>query len=198
MRLPGGDAAVRAPWRMACAWLGGDPLPGVDAERWDQVARLAGGDLSPMTTSAGRLFDAAAALCGVCLETTYEGQAAIELEALCDPREEGAYEMPGLDPRPALEALVGELKRGVGVATAGARFHNAVADATACACIRAAAAHGTHTAVLSGGVFQNRLLLERTARRLTDARLRVLVPEKLPPNDGGIAFGQAAVAAATG
>jgi hydrogenase maturation protein HypF len=199
VRMPGGEAAVRAPWRMACAWLGcpDEPPIAIDPDRWRQIAELGRSGLaSPVTTSAGRLFDAAAALCGVRHETTYEGQAAIELEAACDPREERAYPLPGLDARTALEALLADLDRGVSVAVAGARFHNAVADATARACVKAADAAGTSTVVLSGGVFQNRLLLERTHRRLTAARLRVLVPERLPPNDGGIAFGQAAVAAA--
>ncbi len=76
------------------------------------------------------------------------------------------------------------------------RFHEGVAQATAAACAEAAAGHGLQTVVLSGGVFQNRLLLERTSALLTAMGLRVLVPERLPPNDGGIAFGQAAVAAA--
>ena len=79
-----------------------------------------------------------------------------------------------------------------------ARFHHAVARATADACARAAVRAGLSMVVLSGGVFQNRLLLEETARLLTAAGLRVLLPERLPPNDGGIAYGQAAVAAAIG
>jgi hydrogenase maturation protein HypF len=81
-------------------------------------------------------------------------------------------------------------------ATISARFHGALAAATAEACVRIAGARSLATAVLSGGVFQNRLLLELTADHLTAAGLRVLVPECLPPNDGGIAFGQAAIAAA--
>ena len=97
--LPGGDAAVREPWRMACAWraaAGGDarPLRGVDPERWRAVARMAEtGTASPVTTSVGRLFDAVAALCGLRLEVSYEGQAAMELEAACDGAERGAYRL---------------------------------------------------------------------------------------------------------
>ena len=85
VRLPGGDRAVKEVWRMACAWLGPDapPLPGVDGERWAQVAALCeSGTASPLTSSMGRLFDAVAALCGLRTEVTYEGQAAVELEAL--------------------------------------------------------------------------------------------------------------------
>ena len=85
VRLPGGDQAVKEVWRMACAWLepGAAPLPGVDPERWAQVAALCeSGTASPLTSSMGRLFDAVAALCGLRTEVTYEGQAAVELEAL--------------------------------------------------------------------------------------------------------------------
>ena len=99
VRLPGGDRAVRQPWRMAIAWLleaGWDgPLPGPDPRRAEQVAELVRTGLSsPVTTSMGRLFDAVAALCGLRSEVTYEGQAAMELEAAVDPAERGAYELP--------------------------------------------------------------------------------------------------------
>lgn len=144
----------------------------------------------------GRLFDAVAALCGVRTEVTYEGQAAIELEASCAPNERGGYAFALDDPGPALRALLADLRAGVDSARVATRFHNAVADATAAACAAAARRHGTATVVLSGGVFQNRRLLERIAGRLTVDGLRVLVPERLPPNDGGIAYGQAAIAAA--
>ena len=195
--LPGGDAAVREPWRMACAWLlasdlACEPLAGVDAARWRAVASLCGS--APVTSSAGRLFDAVAALCGLRLEVSYEGQAAVELEAACDLSEPGAYAMPGLDAREAVAAVVGDVARGVDAGAIAMRFHRGLAIATAEAC----AATGERLAVLSGGVFQNRVLLALTEDELTRRGLRVLVPERLPPNDGGIAYGQAAVAAAAG
>jgi hydrogenase maturation protein HypF len=141
----------------------------------------------------GRLFDAVAALCGLRDEVTYEGQAAIELEAVADPAERGAYELPAtLDARPTVLEVAADVARGVDAAVVSARFHNAVAAATAAAC----AGLGEETVVLSGGVFQNRRLLSTTASALEARGLRVLVPEKLPPNDGGVSFGQAAVAAA--
>jgi hydrogenase maturation protein HypF len=191
VRLPGGDAAVRQPWRMAVAWLleaGWDgPLPGPYA---DQVAELVRTGLSsPWTTSMGRLFDAVAALCGLRDEVTYEGQAAIELEAIADPEERGAYDMPGLDARPTILAVAEDR---ADPAIVSARFHNAVARATA----EALTAAGEEVVVLSGGVFQNRRLLTATREALEAAGHRVLVPERLPPNDGGISYGQAAVAAA--
>ncbi len=102
-----------------------------------------------------------------------------------------------LDPREAILAIDRDVSRGVATGVIATRFHHALADATADDCARLAADRGLELVVLSGGVFQNRRLLERTAAALEQAGLRVLVPERLPPNDGGIAFGQAAVAAAT-
>ncbi len=213
VRMPGGEAAVRQPWRMACAWLtaalGREPAlpaalePFVPPEAWRAVAGLArSGVASPWTTSAGRLFDAVAALCGIRAEVSYEGQAAIELEAQCAMGGHGIYPLPldarrlVLDPRPTIRAIAGDVGAGVSVGVVAARFHDSLARATAAACELAAFRSGTRAVVLSGGVFQNRRLLERTAECLTAARLRVLMPERLPPGDGGIAYGQAAVAAA--
>jgi hydrogenase maturation protein HypF len=211
VRLPGGDAAAREPWRMACSWLcesfeGAHAPPGplaelVDPERWHAVAALCrSGVAAPLTTSAGRLFDAVAALCGLRAEVTHEGQAAMELEAVARLDERGAYPLPlregRLDARETVRALVDELAAGADVGLVAARFHNALAAATASACAELAESRGLGTVVLSGGVFQNRLLLERTAAALDGAGLRVLLPRLLPPNDGGIAYGQVAVAAA--
>jgi hydrogenase maturation protein HypF len=210
VRMPGGEAAIRQPWRMACAWLAAaaaDPPPlAADPTDWERVSALArSGVASPLTTSAGRLFDAVAALCGLRAEVNYEGQAAVELEGAIDPDERDRYPLPVrddgagplvLDPRPAVWWIAAERAGGVPVPTIAARFHNAVAVATASACERAAERRGIDTVVLSGGVFQNRHLLETTGALLRRARLRVLTPELLPPNDGGIAYGQLAVAAA--
>jgi hydrogenase maturation protein HypF len=212
VRLPGGDRAAREPWRMAAAWLvatcGAAPalpaaLRGVVADgAWATVCRMAErGFAAPVTTSMGRLFDAVAALSGVRSSCSYEGQAAIELEALADASERAAYELPVgddsvLDARPAIAAVLADAAAGAGAPRISARFHRAVARATAAACARIAAAAGLDRVVLSGGVFQNRLLLELTAAELEAAGLAVLVPERLPANDGGISFGQAAVAAA--
>ena len=216
VRLPGGEAAVRQPWRMACAWLGeahGERpgLPGalrgtVEPAAWAQVCELTRTGLaSPLTTSMGRLFDAVAALCGVRAQVNYEGQAAVELEACCDPAERGAYSVPiagsgagplVMDARPAVAQIAADVAAGKAIPTVAARFHNAVARATAEACVRIADRAGVETVVLSGGVFQNRRLLDRTSGLLGAAGLRVLVPELMPPNDGGIAYGQLAVAAA--
>ena len=214
--LPGGERAIRQPWRMACSWLsaaldGGEPgLPAslagrVDPRAWAQVHRLAvgGGPASPATTSIGRLFDAVAALAGIRAEVNYEGQAAIELEAACDHGERGSYpiavggEPLVIDPRETIRAVAADVAAGAPAAVIARRFHRTIARATVEACVALAGAHGTEAVVLSGGVFQSRLLLESVSDALAGAGLRVLVPERLPVNDGGIAYGQAAVAAAS-
>ena len=146
-----------------------------------------------------------AALCGLRAQVSYEGQAAVELETCAaDAADSGAYDVPlgdeggerVIDPRAAIKAIAGDIAAGAEVSAVARRFHEGVAVATAAACAEAAERSGLDLVVLSGGVFQNRLLLERTSALLGAAHLRVLVPERLPPNDGGISFGQAAVAAA--
>jgi hydrogenase maturation protein HypF len=208
--LPGGAAAIREPWRMACAWLreafGEAPGPPssladrVERRAWRNCLRLCADDATPATSSMGRLFDAVGALCGASARVSYEGQAAIELEAMATPVGNGRYEMPlegdVLDPVPALRSLLADLDAGVDPARVAARFHETVATATAAVCTTLGDHGGVGTVVLSGGVFQNRLLLERCAALLAEAGLRVLVPGALPPNDGGLSYGQAAVAAA--
>ncbi len=214
--MPGGERAVLEPWRMACSWLiaAGHDRPSapsalaeaVSPERWEQVAALArSGFGSPSTSSMGRLFDAVSALCGLRSTVTYEGQAAIELEAAAGAGFEGEpYSLPvrdagerlELDARETVCAVARDLARGAGTALVAARFHAAVAVATAEACTRIAAARGTDLVVLSGGVFNNRLLVERTFALLEGRGLRVLLPALLPAGDGGISYGQAAAAAA--
>jgi hydrogenase maturation protein HypF len=211
--LPGGARAIKQPWRMACAWLSvafdGQPaLPSslardVDRRAWDQVHRLAvTGTAAPSTTSMGRLFDAVAALSGIRAEVNYEGQAAIELEAACDLGERGSYPIGVggaplvIDPRETIRAVAADVARGQAASVIARRFHRAIARATVDACLTLASAHRTEVIVLSGGVFQSRLLLEAALATLTEAGLRVLVPERLPVNDGGISYGQAAVASA--
>ena len=224
VRLPGGPSAIRQPWRMACAWLaaageeaggglaGADPprIPralrgAVDESAWVQVARLArGGPGSPLTSSMGRLFDAVAALCGLRPVVSYEGQAAVELEAACDGSLRAPYPIDVvrqqgraivIDPRETIRAVLRDLDAGIAVGAVAESFHGAIAAATAEACARAAAAHGLEHVVLSGGVFQNRRLLEGAIARIEHTGLSVLLPERLPVNDGGISYGQAAIAA---
>ncbi len=214
-RLPGGDAAVREPRRPALALLldlfgevvlDRDDLAPVaafsGAERVLLARMLATGTRSPVTTSAGRLFDAVAAIVGLHPKAAFEGQAAMALEALADPSERSAYPFPLvpastpgapalLDWGPLLLALLEDGARGIAVPLRSARFHNALVAGIA----TVARSAGSPRVALSGGCFQNRFLLERTRERLTAEGFEVLTHRLVPPNDGGIALGQVLVAA---
>lgn len=211
--LPGGTAAIRHPWRMAAAHLdavyGGAPpgdLAVISRHRdWDEVLAVArSGVNSPLTSSAGRLFDAVAAILGLSDTVTYEGQAASALEQRADPTEKSAYpvrlreagELLVIQAGDLVRAVVDDLRERTDPATVSARFHNGLAAATAASCARLRSRTGIGTVALSGGVFQNRLLLDRLVRALRHRGFRVLTHQRVPPNDGGISLGQAAVAAA--
>jgi hydrogenase maturation protein HypF len=213
--LPGGAAAIKEPWRMAAAWLdaalqgrvpGRLDVVGRNRDRWEHVVALArSGTAAPPTSSAGRLFDAVAAILGVRDAVNYEGQAAVELEQLADPRERSAYparvaptdggllRLGGAD---LIRSVVEELMSGVAPPLIAARFHNGLAAATVAACEALREEEGLGTVALSGGVFQNMLLLERTVTALRRRGFRVLTHSRVPPNDAGISLGQAAVAGA--
>jgi hydrogenase maturation protein HypF len=212
--LPGGERAIHEPWRMACAWLEAAGLAGeappavlsdVDPARWRAVRSLLPSvAAAPRTSSVGRLFDAVAALAGLRSRVNYEGQAAVELEAVCADHERGAYPleirregaMLTLDPGSLFAELVRDLAAGASAGRIATRFHAGLAAATVSATLQTAADCGVELAVLSGGVFLNRRLLEAVAAGLEAGGMRVLYPRRLPPGDGGISYGQAAVAAA--
>ena len=191
VRMPGAAAAIRQPWRMAFAWLAeafGEPRPPtprlvVDPHRWEAMKHVAfNPSVSPVTSSMGRLFDAVGALCGIRSEVSYEGQAAVELEAAAWRAGScGAYELTGFDARLAVREIVRDLSRGVSAEVVAARFHAGVAGATVEAVTRIASERQLSKAVLSGGVFQNRLLLESVWGELERCGLEVLVPTRLPP-----------------
>lgn len=189
--MPGGAAAIRQPWRMAASYLDELGRPA----REDIVRLKRSGLNSPLTSSAGRLFDAAAALLGVRESITYEGQAAIELEQLADPAERSAYRARVDDVVHGEDLIAALLDDDGPRATRAARFHNGVADAIVRTCDRFRD-HST-TVALSGGVFQNVLLLDRTVELLEQHGFRVLTHRNVPTNDGGISFGQVAVASRT-
>jgi hydrogenase maturation protein HypF len=204
--LPGGTMAIREPWRMAAAH--GVPadldVARRNAASWDTVVAMGRrGVGSPLTSSVGRLFDAVAAVLGVRDRVNYEGQAAIELEQRADSRERGTYPILLGDGSPftirgadLVAAVVADLRAGAGVPAIAARFHNAVAGLVVAGAVRLRETTGLTTVALSGGVFQNLLLLERAVGGLEAAGFAVLVHHRVPPNDGGISLGQAAVAAA--
>jgi hydrogenase maturation protein HypF len=174
------------------------------ARQWQGVLRVAGTrSLAPLTSSAGRLFDAVAAILGVRDEIHYEGQAAVELEQRADEAETRGYPAGLSDSTPIrirgvdlVRAVVDDLRGGAPVPLVAARFHNGLARTIVEVCFALRARHRLSTVALSGGVFQNALLAERTARGLEEVGFRVLTHARVPCNDGGISFGQAVVAAA--
>ena len=214
-RLPGGDLAAREPWRAALGYLALEPdaagafvhaFAPVPAETraiaTQQIARRLN---APLASSLGRLFDAAAAVLGVRTVNRYEGEAAMELEALAGRRGAQPFPFPAaegpdggwvLDPLPLLVALGEGRAAGVGMPELAARFHESVAAATDVLAARLAAQAGLRTVALGGGCFQNARLLVSLVSRLEARGLRVLVPRRLGPNDGAVSYGQAAVAAA--
>jgi hydrogenase maturation protein HypF len=217
--MPGGDQAIREPWRMAAAYL---------ADAGQSEALLAGhvpaaslttvrrvierGINSPLTSSAGRLFDGVAALLGLRDRVTYEGQAAIELEWLATAvsSHDGsffAFEIAAgaehgsplsIDTRPLMADIAGEIGRGKDKAGIARRFHSTLVEIVAQVCGRLRQQDGLNTVVLSGGVFQNALLTSEVIDRLERDSFRVYRHRKVPPGDGGLSLGQLAIAAAAG
>jgi hydrogenase maturation protein HypF len=217
IRLPGGDTAVREPWRVALAYLylafGNEAFTLdhqvtrylADPELEIFAAMLEKGINAPLASSCGRLFDAVAALLNIRHSVSYDGQAAIELEALAETSDTDdtclpfdiALDMKGswqLDFTPLFPAILAAMQAGVSAAALARRFHATVAQASVKACILVARDSGLDRVVLSGGVFQNRLLTEMMYTDLTKSGLQVFTHRLTPPNDGCIALGQAAVA----
>ncbi|HYV35343.1 MAG TPA: hypothetical protein VE988_06545, partial [Gemmataceae bacterium] len=213
--MPGGDMAIREPWRMALAHL-------VDANESDALLanRIAPAALrtvrqmlerrfnSPMTSSAGRLFDAVAASAGVRDRVTFEGQAAMELEWLagetvndnCYPWEIAEKpEFPWvIDTRPLIRAVADDVRRGQPSLMIARRFHATMAEMIGTVCDRIGQTTGLGAVVLSGGVFMNALLMHESFARLESKGFKVYRHRKVPPNDGGLSLGQLAIAAASG
>jgi hydrogenase maturation protein HypF len=211
--LPGGDAAVRNPWRMALAH-GEDAgviddvlhlLPAHEAEADPVLQLIRSGVDVPTTSSVGRLFDAVAALVGVTDVATYEGHPAILLEQAASggaTREYGFEVVAGnggviLDSRPIVAAVVKDLRRGRPAADVAGRFHRTMAAATLEVCRAIRGMTGLGRVCLSGGVFNNDLLTSDLVARLETVGLEVFLPRQTPVGDGGIALGQVLVANAT-
>jgi hydrogenase maturation protein HypF len=207
--LPGGDAAIKKPARTALALLWSLGLewderlaPVAEFSSQDQVTLRAQLDRkinTPMTSSMGRLFDAAAALAGVRQRVNYEGQAAIEFEALADSTEAGMYpfglEQDRVQTRSGVEALVADVLADVPLPKISARFHNGIANIVRIATLEMQRQSGVDKVVLSGGVWQNITLLGRTLSLLGNEGFKVYIHREVPTNDGGLSLGQAAIAA---
>jgi hydrogenase maturation protein HypF len=189
-RLPGGEAAIKETMRPAAGLLWElEGQGGVQNAVLRQM--LARGVNSPLTTSVGRLFDAVAWLTATAARNSFEGQAAMQLERRASlVSTEDAYGLPGGDWAGLVEELRADLARGIDRCLAAAKFHNALANWI----LEVARRVAVENVVLSGGVFQNAYLTGRAAWLLEAGGFRVFTHEQVPPNDGGIALGQAVLA----
>lgn len=217
--LPGGERAIRYPWlaALACLWtelgaaaaeaMAAQLFPGRRRETTVALRMLENRLNTPLSSGAGRLFDAVSAIIGICLESTYEGQAAVALgellpaetfrgEAAGGPEPPYPYRLTEqeIDLLPAVAAAARDRLGGEPPAHISARWHRTVADAVAAAAVRSARAHGIGQVALSGGVFHNPHLTAAVPRLLRRAGLEPLLHHQVPPGDGGLALGQAAVA----
>ena len=205
--MPGGTAAITAPWRMAVAYLvaafGELPDLPMFCEHEAQlapVAALSSGGESVETSSMGRLFDAVAALCGVAHTVSYEGQAAIGLEQLAAGCRDDVVgydwsidDVVAIPTSSLIAAVFEDISTGADSGFIARRFHQSVADLVIDTCVRLRDSSGVNTVALSGGVFQNRLLVELVVPRLIRDGFRELRHSQVPPNDGGISLGQVAI-----
>ncbi|AIQ13753.1 carbamoyltransferase HypF [Paenibacillus durus] len=209
--LPGGDAAVKEPWRMALSYILNDEAAELPAEllktiepyKRDIVTRQILQRINtPLTSSVGRLFDAVSSLTGVCHYAEYEGQAAIRLESAADRETARIYPyevktvqgMLEIGTAPLIRELVREIRDGMSISGISGAFHRTLAAIVADICGRIRSKRGLNEVALSGGVFQNRLLLALTVDELERSGFRVLLHSKVPANDGGLSLGQAAIA----
>lgn len=207
--LPGGVAAIRSPWRMAVAHLVSTYGPGIPEMAvlephqtvLPAVVDLCGHPTTLATSSMGRLFDAVSALCGYAGDIAFEGQAAIQLEQLAargTQRQPYPFSMSSgspqiVDTRPLIRHVVEDLERGVDASDVALRFHATVAHMVATGCRQIRNRLGIGLVALSGGVFQNRLLVELVVAELEGSAFHVLRHRQVPANDGGISLGQVAI-----
>jgi hydrogenase maturation protein HypF len=211
MPLPGGEAAVRKPARMALSLIlqaGIDPncfpfpfQQALDPEEQAAVAnQLRTGFNTPKTSSVGRLFDGVAALIGLHQQISYEAQNAIALETIADPNEQSSYDFPIEDGQilvsPLIQAIVEDIKQKVAPAVISGRFHNGLTACAVTVCEQIRSQTGLRQVALSGGVWQNKILIRQTIAALKASNFEVFWPRKLPTNDGGVSLGQALVALA--
>ena len=208
--LPGGDAAISKPARSALAHLWKANIewdPGFESSQSLTNSELSilknqlqKGINSPLTSSMGRLFDAVSSILGICQFSTYEGQAAIELEAQADPLEKGfyAFSLNGdqIDTGTMWIELIDDIHNKKNVSVIAAKFHNSIARMVLSTCSAIRISTGCEVVALSGGVWQNIRLLASTIDYLTDAGFKVMIHRQVPTNDGGISLGQIMIASA--
>jgi hydrogenase maturation protein HypF len=217
--LPGGDRAAREPWRCALSYLrhayGAEALTEAASDIIERVGTSRAGTVidmmekgvnSPLTSSAGRLFDAVASITGLVDEITFEAEAARRLESVADIDNplSTAYGISDIidgtplivDHAPLVRSVAEDVRNGVETPVVSARFHRGLAGSIVDVARRLARSHGTKDVVISGGVFQNRTLTGLVAEGLAGAGLTAWTHERVPPNDGGVSLGQAVVASA--
>jgi hydrogenase maturation protein HypF len=190
-------------WQTNIPWM--DELPSVNAipdeEKRLLLAQLEHKLNTPLTSSMGRLFDAAASLIGIRHQATYEAQAAIEMEAIADPQEERFYPVAldgdQIDPSPIWHGLISDLRAGVSKPSLAARFHNTIVQVNHDTCRKIRSERGITVVALSGGVWQNRVLFKKSVALLEQDGFTVLTHRQVPANDGGLSLGQAWIAANT-
>jgi hydrogenase maturation protein HypF len=212
--MPGGAAAIQNPWRMALSYLytflGREGLMRhlpIFAQAKEEKIRVILRQIdqqinSPLTSSCGRLFDAVSALLGLCVSISYEGQAAVELEMIADPGEDGAYDFFSEEEegkeiirlKPMIEGILRDIEKGTVHPVISGKFHNTLAKIGVAICQKIKRQGGPKRVALTGGVFQNRLLSERMRAALEKAGFAVLVHRRVPCNDGGLSLGQAVIA----
>ncbi|GAB6143778.1 carbamoyltransferase HypF [Desulfocicer niacini] len=217
--MPGGDAAVREPWRMAAAHLWqvwGDDFVDLDLplihrvgqDRLRFVATMMKRKInSPLTSSCGRLFDAVASLCGIRDNMTFEGQAAMDLQAVSQRNEQRAYAMDfkeihdeegntlvEMDTRPAMMEMVEDVQKGLAPGEIGTRFHETIVRGFTHVALGVSDETGIDKVVLTGGVFNNGIIVSGLLKRLEHHGLRVYTHTRVPAGDGGISLGQAVIA----
>jgi hydrogenase maturation protein HypF len=212
--MPGGTMAIKEPWRMALVYLSEafgnaaddlriDLMRRVDPQKWEILRRMIEKKINtPWTSSMGRLFDAISSLLSIRDEVHYEGQAAIELEMIADQRVKEEYlfhihkdEMPiVIDPTEMIRGIVRNLIDGAPPSKISGKFHRTISRLIVETCKTIRAMESLNRVVLSGGVFQNIFLLTLTTEELKRSGFDVYTHRLVPPNDGGIALGQAVIA----
>jgi hydrogenase maturation protein HypF len=212
--MPGGAMAIKEPWRMAMVYLteafGEEAtrlriglMKKIDLQKWDILTKTIGKKInSPLTSSMGRLFDAVSSLLSIRDEVRYEGQAAIELEKIADPgvKEEYLFHTEKnlspmtIDPTEMIKGIVRDKIAGVASSIISGRFHRTIASLIIATCEAIRSEHGLSRVVLSGGVFQNILLLSLVVKGLKTSGFDVYTHHLVPTNDGGISLGQAVIA----
>ena len=204
--LPGGDKAAKDCWRMAVSYLHsyGLPIPAslyetVGSEKIETIKMMIDKQIqTPLSSSAGRLFDAVSALSGICYRNSFQAEAAIKLEHLSSGKEKGTYPMPEkLSFEPLFQGILADLSQNISPKIISAKFHNTLADILFYNALELLRENGLSKIALSGGVFQNKKLLQLLIQKFRIEKIPCFYTSRIPCNDAGIAAGQLGIGAAT-